>query len=434
MEFALSAHGAEAKQVQLGLPGAWAINSGEPSDHYTTKIGGYPDWPSSLQHALLRDEFLKCAVCGGWLGLVAQVHAPLAALIHTKQLNDRTIYIFGCPSEGCGVDPACWRTIRVQREHSKETDACQLGTEGPDSAPLENSRLCTESSSANHEPSSADWWEDENSWGGESQGGDASASPNSEDFLNLSELAASLTEAGQLAAENSHEEPPSSKSNGSGKIISRGDGGQGSIQTNVPIPKFPLPVLPCFYIYFDGESTSSSSSSVPADALQATSRNPIEESGEHSAEVWEGEEYEPDRALFVDKTYLRFKKHLDLSPNQCFRYSFGGQVLWAVEDEDDVALGKCGGCGGPRVFEMQLMSPLLYFLQEASKNDSAPMSNSLDEWDWFTLIVATCAQSCSQKADETTLLVEGKAGLSIVEEAIILQQDATRISAADLSS
>lgn len=88
------------KEVLLGLPGAWAEETNEPADHYTTKIGGQPDWPVPLQD--VNDELLKCGVCDGYLGLVAQIYAPLT--LYGSKLEERSLFILGCPSASCGVD------------------------------------------------------------------------------------------------------------------------------------------------------------------------------------------------------------------------------------------------------------------------------------------------------------------------------------------
>ncbi|GJX35238.1 hypothetical protein Tco_0246795, partial [Tanacetum coccineum] len=56
--------------VILGMPGPWADDNYELADHYTTKIGGLPDWP--CPESGIRPHLLRCDSCGETVCLVAQ--------------------------------------------------------------------------------------------------------------------------------------------------------------------------------------------------------------------------------------------------------------------------------------------------------------------------------------------------------------------------
>lgn len=407
----------EAKEVVLGMPGPWAEENYESSDHYTTKIGGIPDWPMSVEE--MNNELLKCGLCGGHLGLVAQVYAPLT--VRGTRIDERTLYVFGCPSSGCGISPLSWRTLRVQSNVApgSSQSSIRAAVSSMEASSSSAGDLTGEDSSegdrnpgSDQQHRSNEWWDDD-TWGP----GSGREHAEQEAFLAMEELETALLEAGYAAASPIGMQDFDTQD----EIIEvHEDASAHGAETVDPS----VPVLPCFYVYSQNESHPSRGSRAVS-ALQTTEL--LEETRERDdaiggEETWEGEEYEHDRALSADRTYLRFKKRLDCYPEQCFRYCFGGCPLWANKDRGEP--GVCSLCGGPRVYEMQLMPPLLYYLQQACK-DLPSTAYSPNDWEWLTLTVFSCAQSCTPSLSYSSGgdPNEQRKPWVVIEEATIIQYE-----------
>lgn len=87
----------------------------------------------------------------------------------------------------------------------------------------------------------------------------------------------------------------------------------------------------------------------------------------------------------ADEAMAKFKEVTAHSPKQVLRYSRRGTPLWISSEKRLLpgAVPNCESCGGPRVFEFQLMPQLLACLN---------LDSSID---WGILAVYTCEDSCS---------------------------------------
>ncbi|CAH9089643.1 unnamed protein product [Cuscuta epithymum] len=355
--------------VILGMPGPWADDIYEVADHYTTKIGGLPDWPVS--DSMIKSHVLECSLCKSNLCLLAQVYAPISS--KGVEIEERIIYIFGCVTPECGITPVSWKALRVQKLVSGE------GSNAPadDTVPLPTSY-----STLNN-----DWKEDLLSF-------DFAEEEDSENDIDLEELSRAFSQAASLA---SHSKKKVRDHGHNAKPVALGQ--------NSRVIDEKLPVMPCFYIHAEEEIFPKQNKKT----LPFINEQNVDNTND---EVWEEEKYEYDRAPNADRIYLKFKKRLDAYPEQCFRYSYGGKELLASAEQSDP--DKCRLCGGSRHYEMQLMPPLLYFLHEAT---GKKLKQCLDKWNWMTLIVYTCSNNCSSEGSC------GKDGWTVAEEAIVVQYE-----------
>ncbi|XP_071711622.1 uncharacterized protein [Rutidosis leptorrhynchoides] len=353
-------------EVILGMPGAWADDNLEVADHYTIKIGGLPDWP--CVESAVKPDLLRCDSCQGKVSLVAQIYAPISSKILT--VEERVIYIFSCLASTC--ETASWRALRVQRS-PEDKESTPVGQDSC-ASPLTTKVL-------------------DDTWSFDFDDED--------DEIDLDDLGKALTKATTLAS--------ASKTKKTSTYPEAIDKRSPISQKRTEIDD-KTPVLPCFYIYTQDENYSKDVASVSTSISSLNIKENQSDGDEKvSEETWEGESYEYDTALNADRTYLKFKKRLDVYPEQCFRYSYGGKPLLATTESGDP--GRCVLCGELRHYEMQLMPPVLYYLQEATKNCS------LEKWNWMTIIVYTCSKGCAPSSKQ-----EGD-GWVVTEEAIVVQTE-----------
>ncbi|KAK6924158.1 Programmed cell death protein 2, C-terminal [Dillenia turbinata] len=224
----------------------------------------------------------------------------------------------------------------------------------------------------------------------------------SDDDLDLEELSRAFSEAEKLASdskkENSKQQPEKTD----------------PLTSRSKVSNDKTPVVPCFYIYNQSSVGGINSSSMNNSTVSLKEgQNNLDEHGQE--EKWEKENYEYDGALNANRTFLKFKKQMDANPEQRFRYSYGGKPLLSTGDLGEP--GQCKLCGESRHFEVQLMPPLLYFLQEVADDC---LKQTLETWNWMTLMVYTCSKSCSHAFQRRDFNCHG--GI-VAEEAVLPQYE-----------
>uniref|UniRef100_A0A7N0TRF6 Programmed cell death protein 2 C-terminal domain-containing protein n=1 Tax=Kalanchoe fedtschenkoi TaxID=63787 RepID=A0A7N0TRF6_KALFE len=345
-------------QILVGVPGPWANDYSEPADHYTSKIGGIPDLPFPVE--TLGPGLLECATCGCSLSLVSQVYAP----VHTAEIKieERTIYVFGCVQPECGHSHLSWRALRLQKLHDGSAH---------DASPqaLDKSVVSC--------PTVGLWDDDDQ---------------DVNDDFNLEELSKAFKDLASLTSHSSKENAKKQLNKTSKTSVK-----DSPLDLQSQVISSSAPVLPCFYLYIQEEPSATVNRSKPL--LPDENQFNLHD---HEAETWDQENYEYDKALSADRTYLKYKKIIDSCPQQCFRYKYGGKPVSATQTVHEPS--PCQLCGAPRLYEMQLMPPLVYFLHEGADESK---KYSVDNWNWMALIVYTCSKNCCAARGEVNNMSHG---------------------------
>ena len=111
----------------------------------------------------------------------------------------------------------------------------------------------------------------------------------------------------------------------------------------------------------------------------------------------------------MDKTFQKFSDRVAQNPEQVLRYEFKGDPL-LYSEADDVAsrfvtphgkpgaakgMPRCDGCGGQRVFEVQLMPGLIF---EVEKDEDLGFEEGME---WGTIVVGSCLRNCGEDGTVT---------------------------------
>jgi len=90
---------------------------------------------------------------------------------------------------------------------------------------------------------------------------------------------------------------------------------------------------------------------------------------QHKEEAVRGDaEWNEEYEQTSDKLLLKFQEALRRRPDQFLRYSFRGDPLWMTAAVP-ASIPVCERCGAERVFELQLLSTLVYFLEQQKKRN-----------------------------------------------------------------
>ena len=110
-----------------------------------------------------------------------------------------------------------------------------------------------------------------------------------------------------------------------------------------------------------------------------------------------------EKLLEVDRAFELFQSRVAHHPDQVIRYNRFGKPLWPHANnliaEDSIPACECGS---KRVFEMQILPQMLYFLHiddRAKQSEHPP-------FDFATLAIYTCATSCQSIPSSTSCYID----------------------------
>lgn len=386
--------------------------------HFPCKVGGTPAWLDPVN--LPDGENTNCGICGNPLGFLGQVYAPIG---HDdpgcrEEVFHRSLFLFVCPDMAClqqdqhhqlkkSPEKPC-RSVKVFRAQLPRTNRFyDYEPPSAESSPItEAVPVCT-------------WcgtWKATSTCGGCKQvrycsrihqlahwrGGHDTFCRSAQAELAKSQSSQSSKQSEPMATDSS----------------STGDAVQTMVQdvlTRVrvrvaetqPSTRIATAVSDKLWPEMElivGEEEDHISASIPT---SSDAQLLLEDYESRRANI--GEEFSATDMQDVEESsadqqhWAAFQARLSQAPDQVLRYcrAVGAKPLWpSLEGQPkERDIPPCANCGGPRMFEFQLLPQLLYFLGVQNEADS-------DSLDWATIAVYTCANSCNKSGSSCEGYVE----------------------------
>jgi len=400
------------------------IESKEHEAWNVNKIGGTPSWLS-----LSPPPPPVCELCGRQCVLVSQLYCPLGGSAY-----HRCLYVFVCLSH-CSKKPQGWKVFRsLKLDESYTESECDDHAIADDWSSEADSWLDDQNDWG--DPASDDWGQGSEGHTEVEKDAVSSSSTDTESLEKPTD--SSCTEDMETAAfarlTISEDAPNTNKSPNAPDMVPNSAQCQGDVGTlmeepmllvqdeerlnavtallNTPLSQtsaantpHTTPTVSSLQPYFlyvieepaatqVDETSSHMTSSHIAELIrtyeqaEGTTLDNIVAAGGKKSGKGSKESYEKAELKHGDKIFHKFHKRLQRCPKQCVRYERGGDPLLIrpLEPSDQVSVSACSLCGGQRLFELQLLPPLIPSLK---LTDGTP-----SPVEFGTVLIFTCANNC----------------------------------------
>ncbi|EGG13980.1 hypothetical protein DFA_11741 [Cavenderia fasciculata] len=339
---------------------------------YETKIGGAPIW-CSQPPAQYKD--LKCTSCSKEnLAFLLQAYCPLDSVPD----YERNYYIFVCPK--CSNGANGWKVIKCLdplKEYDDDQDDDEEDNENDDEQEEE----------VTTKKEQGDWGVDDDDWGADDDNENETSTTTTtslqqqEKKQTIAEMIKSRDQQLQLDQNKPKKKQPQVS-------LRESFNSEQEIISGVVIENDKSNQYESYYLFIEEEKLKKQQHQQQEDQshhLKKYQSHDVEE-----AEAWSGETYE----YVQDRVFSKFLKKIGSNPDQCLRYSFGGEALCMSNQgvEQVRNAPKCKQCSRTKTFEFQILSTMITQIE--------PRNNQPNELDFGNAFIYSCPNNCYDKSKD----------------------------------